>query len=361
VLYRLLFDRVLTRVDAETAHTTTMRLLRLIGQVPGLLALVRWVVGSPDASLAVSALGVRFPTPMGLAAGFDKDAEVFEAMQAFGFGFVEVGTVTALAQPGNPRPRMVRLPADRALVNRMGFNNHGAARAAVNLQRRRGGRVVGANIGKSKVAGPDEAIADYVTSARLLAPHCDYLVVNVSSPNTPGLRDLQAVGTLRPLLSAVLGAVTVEGSRPPVLVKIAPDLADEDVDAIADLAVELGLDGIIAANTTIGRGGLTTDPAVVEAAGAGGLSGPTLQARAVELLARLHQRVGDRMTLVSVGGIESADDVWDRLAAGASLVQAYTGVVYAGPAFARDINRDLQARLRASGLTTVQQLIGSTA
>ncbi|CAN5402124.1 quinone-dependent dihydroorotate dehydrogenase [soil metagenome] len=356
-MYRLLFDRVLTRLDAETAHTLTIRLLALLTRVPGALWLISRVVGRPDPALTVRAMGLTFPSPLGLAAGFDKDAEVFAAVGAFGFGFVEVGTVTARPQPGNPRPRMVRLPADRALVNRMGFNNRGSAHAAANLDRRPRGQVVGANIGRSKTAGPEEATADYVTSARLLAPRCDYLVVNVSSPNTPGLRDLQAVETLRPLLSAIVDACGE--NRPPVLVKIAPDLADDDVDAVADLAVELGLDGIIVANTTIGRHGLRSDAATVESAGGGGLSGPPLRDRALVLLHRVRARVGPGLAIVSVGGIEDAADVWERLAAGATLVQVYTAMVYAGPVFARRINRQLVERLRREGVGELQHVIGS--
>lgn len=352
MLYRLLFDRLLVRLDAEVVHTATIRLLRLLTRIPGALALVRRVVGPPDPALATTALGLSMPSPLGLAAGFDKDAEVHTAMAAFGFGFVEVGTVTAHAQPGNPRPRMVRLPADRALVNRMGFNNHGAARASANLAGARDRTVpVGGNIGKSKATPPGEALEDYATSTRLLAPHVDYLVVNVSSPNTPGLRDLQAVGSLRPILQAVLDAA---GSRP-VLVKIAPDLADADVDEVADLAVELGLAGIIAANTTIGRTGLRTDVAAVEAAGTGGLSGAPLRPRAMALLQRLHRRVGEDLAIISVGGVETAEDVWDRLVAGAALVQVYTGMVYGGPAFTARINRDLARRVRASGYRTLAE------
>ncbi len=360
-MYDLLYRHVLCRLDAETAHTLTIRALGLLTRIPGALWLVRRIVGRPDAALEVQTLGLRFPSPLGLAAGFDKDAAVYAAMDAFGFGAVEVGTVTAQPQPGNPRPRMARLPRDRALVNRMGFNNHGATAAAANLRGRRPGAVVGVNIGKTKVVAPEDADADYSASARLLAPLADYMVVNVSSPNTPGLRDLQAVETLRPLLAAVLDACTVDGERPPVLVKIAPDLADADVDAVADLAVELGLDGLIAANTTISRTGLQSDAASVEAAGAGGLSGAPLRARSLELLRRLHDRVGQDLVLVSVGGVEDADDVWERLAAGASLVQTYTGLVYGGPGFVRRINRDLAARLRREGLSDIAALVGRDA
>jgi dihydroorotate dehydrogenase len=303
--------------------------------------------------LRVRALGLEFPGPVGLAAGFDKDARGTRGLAALGFGFVEVGTVTARAQPGNPRPRMFRLPADRALVNRMGFNNAGALAAAARLRGRgRGGPVVGVNIGKTRVVPDEEVAGDYAASARAVAGVADYVVVNVSSPNTPGLRDLQATDRLRPVLVAVRAALDASGGgrsggRVPLLVKIAPDLADADVDAIADLALELGLDGIIATNTTVSRDGLASPSSQVAAAGAGGLSGPPLRARALEMLVRLRARAGDRLVLIAVGGIETPDDAWERLRAGATLVQAYTGFIYGGPLWPRRMHAGL-ARLARS-------------
>ncbi len=359
-MYDLLFRHVLNRVDPENAHSLTLTALKGLQRVPGALSLVRRAAGPPDPALPINALGHVFAGPLGMAAGFDKDAEVYDAVGAFGFAFVEVGTVTAQPQPGNPRPRMARLAVDHALINRMGFNNHGAVAAAGRLARPRpAGLIVGANIGKTKLAPAKDTIADYTHSARTLAPHADYLVVNVSSPNTPGLRDLQQTEHLRPLLSAVLGASTTRGTRPPVLVKIAPDLAADDIDAIADLAVEMGLDGLIAVNTTVGRQNLQSDQATVQSAGGGGLSGPPLKDRAMKILRRLHARVGRELTLISVGGIQDADDAWDRIAAGATLLQAYTGVVYAGPGFARSIHEGLIRRLRAEGFDRLQQVIGS--
>lgn len=342
-MYRLLFATLLVRVPAETAHRISMALLRLITALPGAVALLRRYT-RPDPVLRTRALGREFPSPVGLAAGFDKDARAYRALGAFGFGFVEVGTITAVAQPGNPRPRVFRLPADRALINRMGFNNHGAAAAARSLARRRADDpVLGVNIGRTKAVAEADAVADYVTSARTLITHADYLVVNVSSPNTPGLRDLQAVEHLRPLLTAVR---EVCADRVPLLVKIAPDLADGDIDAVADLAVELGLAGIIATNTTISRTGLNTPAEVVAAAGAGGLSGAPVRARSVEVLRRLAARVGDQLTLVSVGGVETVDDVVERLDAGADLVQVYTGLIYGGPFWIRGLQRELARRMR---------------
>jgi len=336
-MYPLLFRTVLSRLDPETAHHLGMAVIRVLGWAP-IAPLVR-VLTRPDASLAVDALGVRFPSPFGVAAGFDKNAVGVRGLDALGFGHVEIGTVTAIPQDGNPRPRLFRLVPDRAVINRMGFNNRGAEAAARRLAAlRRGGAVVGANIGKSRVVDVENATADYVTSARMLAPLADYLAVNVSSPNTPGLRGLQAVQTLRPLLEAVKAAA---GSTP-LLVKIAPDLPDDEVTAITALAVEIGLAGIIATNTTIGRDGLATDPATVEAAGAGGLSGAPLKRRSLEVLRLIRAAAPDpSFCVISVGGIETAADVRERLDAGATLTQGYTAFLYRGPLWARQINRGL--------------------
>ena len=339
--YRLLFDRVLVHVDAERAHRLGFAALRASAPALG--------VATRTGAAAVRALGLDLPGPLGLAAGFDKNGVGIDALAALGFSFVEVGTVTGEPQPGNPRPRLFRLPADRAVVNRMGFNNDGAEAVARRLAARRAGRhrdvVVGVNIGKTKAVPDDEAVADYEKSTRLLAPHADYLVVNVSSPNTPGLRDLQATARLRPLLDAVrrqADAVT-PGRHLPLLVKIAPDLADKDVLEVADLALELGLDGIVATNTTTGREGLASTPEQVERAGAGGLSGPPLRARALEVLRLLRERVGPDLTIIAVGGISTVDDARERLAAGATLLQAYTALVYEGALWPARIQRALAA------------------
>ena len=351
-MYRLVFRVVLRRLPAETAHRAGFALIRVAGAAGAAGLLRRWL-GPRDPVLRVRALGLEFPGPLGLAAGFDKDARATAGLGALGFGFVEVGTVTARAQPGNPRPRMFRLPADRALVNRMGFNNDGVAAAAARLRRRpRGGPVVGVNIGKTRAVPDQQAAADYAASARAVADVADYVVVNVSSPNTPGLRDLQAADRLRPVLVAVREALdTAAGSRRvPLLVKIAPDLAEPDVDAVADLAVELGLDGIIATNTTVSRDGLVSSPAEVVAAGAGGLSGAPLRAPALAVLRRLRERAGDRMVLIAAGGIETPGDAWERLAAGATLVQAYTGFIYGGPLWPRRMHAGLARRARAGQL-----------
>jgi dihydroorotate dehydrogenase len=361
-MYKLLFSLVFRYVPAETAHHLGFGLVRMVAAVPGLSTLLRWWLVPRDPVLRVSALGLELPGPLGLAAGFDKDARGADALGALGFAFVEIGTVTAQPQPGNPRPRLFRLPADRALVNRMGFNNAGAAAVATRLRARGGTVAVGVNIGKTKAAPEHDTVADYVSSARAVADVAGYLVVNVSSPNTPGLRALQAVEHLRPLLVAVREAVqhTANGRRVALLVKIAPDLADPDIDAVADLALELGLDGIVATNTTICRHGLRTSPERIEAIGPGGVSGPPLKDRSIAVLRRLRARVGDRLVLVAVGGIETAEDAWTRIQAGATLVQAYTGFVYGGPLWPRRIHRGLARLAREAGYASIMQATGAT-
>ena len=363
-MYRFFYWLVLQRLPAEWTHRVSFALLRLAMAIPGARWLARAICAPRDPALRVRAFGRDLDGPLGLAAGFDKDAKGPAALGAIGFAFVEVGTVTAQAQPGNPKPRMFRLPRDRALVNRLGFNNGGADATAARLAKRtRDGGVLGVNIGKTKLVAEDGAIADYVASAERLAPHADYMVVNVSSPNTPGLRDLQSVDKLRPLLAAVRAACdrASPARRIPLLVKIAPDLADDDVDAVADLALELGLDGIIATNTTIARTGLATPADRVAAVGNGGLSGAPLKARALDVLRRLRARTGGKLTLIAVGGIESADDAWARIRAGATLVQAYTGFIYGGPLWPRRLHRGLARRVREAGLASIQDAIGADA
>lgn len=337
-MYPLLFRTVLARMDPETAHHAAVIVIRFLGIPP--FSWVTRALTRPAPGLRTSALGLTFESPFGVAAGFDKDVRAAKGLYALGFGHVEVGTITAIPQEGNPRPRLFRLIPDRAVINRMGFNNQGAEAAAkrlARLRRRRARAVIGVNIGKSRVVEVENATADYVRSATLLAPLADYLVVNVSSPNTPGLRGLQAVDTLRPLLEAVRDAA----GRTPLLVKIAPDLSDDEVAAISRLAVDLGLSGLIATNTTLSRDGLLTDPTVVEAAGAGGLSGAPLKRRALEVLRVVRAAVPADFVVISAGGVETADDVRERVDAGADLVQGYTAFLYRGPFWARQINRAL--------------------
>ncbi|MGP9649197.1 quinone-dependent dihydroorotate dehydrogenase [Glutamicibacter sp. AOP38-B1-38] len=351
-IYPLVFKHVFTKMDPEKAHYFAFDAIKLMQRV-GLTKASRKFF-APDPKLQRTVMGIDFPSPFGLAAGFDKGATGILALSDIGFGHVEIGTVTGQAQPGNPLPRLFRLVDDRAVINRMGFNNEGAevvaARVATARQRLKsdyaGTRpVIGVNIGKTKLVELDDAVGDYLQSTRQLANHADYLVVNVSSPNTPGLRLLQSVESLRPLLSEVGQlADQVSGRHIPLLVKIAPDLSDEDLVDVATLATELGLDGIIATNTTIGREDLSSDAAKVEEIGAGGLSGAPLKERSLEVLRQLRELVPSKMAIISVGGVENAADVETRLAAGADLVQGYTAFLYEGPFWARAINKELASR-----------------
>ena len=336
MFYSLILRLVFVRFKPESIHHFVVAGIRVASKL-GLLRLLRL---SEKQTLQIQAFGLTFNGPFGLAAGFDKNAVAVKALGELGFSHVEIGTVTALAQPGNPKPRLFRLLADRALINRMGFNNEGAEAVAKRLKTLRSKNhenlpIIGINIGKSKVTAVEDAAEDYRVSARLLSPYADYLAVNVSSPNTPGLRSLQSVEALEPILKAVIA----EANSKPVLVKIAPDLADEDIIAVADLAKRLNLAGVIATNTTISRSNLKTPADKVSAMGDGGLSGAPLMARSIEVLNLLKKHVDDSLAIVSVGGVETAADTQERMNAGATLVQGYTGFIYQGPFWARVINR----------------------
>ena len=358
MLYQTFVRPLMFRLDAERAHHLAFSGLRAAMRFPAVGPLTEAGLRPTDPALSVDALGLRFTNPIGLAAGFDKDAIGHHALARLGFAHIEVGTLTAHPQPGNPRPRLFRLQQDRALINRMGFNNGGSADAAKRLATPRS-FPLGVNIGKSKRTPEADAASDYAVSARRVAAHADYLVVNVSSPNTPGLRDLQAVSKLRPILAAVQdgGEATCEAA-PPLLVKIAPDLSDEDVDAVAELALDAGLAGIVATNTTIARAGLRSSAEEIAACGAGGLSGAPLKARALEVLQRLRRKVGSRLVLIAAGGVEDADDAWARIRSGASLVQVYSGFIYGGPLFVRRLCLGLLARARRDGFARVQDAVG---
>jgi len=325
-MYRFLFNVFLRRLDPEFAHHLGAWTLKAMFA----LRLIR-----PSAGQEVVVAGIKFPNRIGMAAGFDKDAKLVRQLHALGFGHVEIGTVTAQAQPGNPRPRLFRIPKHRALINRMGFNNEGADAIAARLAalRASGAKlpVIGVNIGKTKVVELGDAAADYRYSAEKLAPYADYLAVNVSSPNTPGLRELQQLVSLRPILEAV---VEHSGGKP-VFVKIAPDVTNEEAIEIAQLSKELGLAGVIANNTTISRDGIDSQIAKEP----GGLSGPVLAERSKELLKVLRSKLPKEMVIISVGGIETAADVRERLELGADLVQGYTGFVYFGPFWAKSLTR----------------------
>lgn len=318
------------------AHHLGVVLIKLLGATR-LADLTR--VGSKPGEVKV--MGLNFKGPFGMAAGFDKNAEMIKELGQLGFSHVEIGTVTRHAQDGNAKPRLFRLKKDLSLINRMGFNNDGADAVARRLEKLRSSGaklpIVGVNIGKSKITELEDAVSDYEYSAEKLAPFADYLAVNVSSPNTPGLRSLQAIDQLEPILQAVIA----KASGKPVLVKIAPDLADEDVVAVAALATKLALAGVIATNTTVSRLGLKTDSKSVSDLGAGGLSGPVLKDRSIEVLKLLRANLPSQIAIVSVGGVFSPTDVLQRLELGAALVQGYTGFVYEGPLWARKINRGL--------------------
>lgn len=355
-VYRFLFRLVLERVDAETVHRLAATAMRMATHPRFVRSWLHRVLAPRDPGLRVRALGLDFPSPVGVAAGLDKEGTWFEGLGALGFGFVEVGTVTARPQPGNPRPRVSRRSAERALVNSMGFPNSGAAVVAGHLRRRWRQTIVGVNIGKTRAAAVEDVGADYASCARLVTGCADYLVVNVSSPNTPGLRDMQAADQLAGLIGAVRSALPPDAPHLPLLVKIAPDLSDQEIDAIADLALELRVDGIVAVNTTV-------DPTVLRGRAndevSGGISGAPLKARAIEVLRRLRDRVGERLVLISVGGIETADEALERIAAGATLVQVYTAFVYGGPLWPWRMNRELARLVRDGGFASIQDVIGT--
>jgi len=346
--------RVMFLVPAEQIHMWVFAALRLLTKVAPLRAAMHRRLAPHDPVLASTVFGVRFPGPLGLAAGFDKDGTGLHVWDALGFGYMEVGTVTAHPQSGNPVPRLFRLPADRALLNRMGFNNRGAGELATRLTRHVYDVPIGVNIGKSRFVEIEAAADDYRASARVVGPLADFLVVNVSSPNTPGLRDLHAAEALRPVLTAVQSVTST-----PLLVKIAPDLSDAEIDEIADLAVELGLAGIVATNTTVSREGLETPGA--DMLGEGGVSGPPLAERSLDVLRRLYARVGDKLVLISVGGIETTDDAWQRITAGASLLQGYTGFIYGGGLWAKRIQDGIANRLHDGGFRSLAEAVGSAA
>lgn len=333
MIYPLIFRLFLSKLDTETAHHLGMFAIRTASA----LRLTKLL---PKQSLAkVEVMGLTFDGAFGLAAGFDKNAIAVRALGEIGFSHVEIGTVTAIAQEGNPAPRLFRLKKDRALINRMGFNNDGAEVVAKRLAKLRATNqklpVIGINIGKSRVVEVADAVADYETSARFLAPFADYLAVNVSSPNTPGLRSLQDVNALRPILEAVIA----QANGKPVLVKIAPDLSNEEIVELATLAKQLKLSGVIGTNTTISRENLLTSDQDVNAMGAGGLSGPVLEKRSLEVLKLLRDNLAEDQIIISVGGVETNAQLRQRLNAGANLVQGYTGFVYFGPLWARAVNK----------------------
>lgn len=355
---------LLFRIDPERAHERTMGMFAFLMSLPLVRPIMRRLYRVRASQLETSVAGLNFESPVGLAAGFDKNALWFNGLSSLGFGFVEVGTLTAHAQSGNPKPRIFRLPQDSALINRLGFNNRGSEAAAAALAGQEIEPTLGINIGKSKITPNEDALSDYLLSLDRLYDYADYITINVSSPNTQGLRDLQAADPLRKLLAGVIERndelATSRGTqKKPVFVKIAPDMTEFARADVVDLAIELGLDGIIATNTTIEREPLTTDEGRITEIGNGGLSGKPLTERSREFVSSLYVQAAGRLPIIGVGGIMNGDDAYEMLRAGAELVQVYTGFVYGGPGFVAKVHRRILQRMEADGHSTIAAVIGS--
>ena len=339
-MYALL-RKILFSIEPEAVHYMVMDRLRTANSLAPMRALLRKTFVLKDPRLEKKLWGLTFPNPVGLAAGFDKDARYTDALASLGFGFIEIGTVTPRPQPGNPQPRLFRLPADKALINRMGFNNGGSSAAAGRLRHRREQLIIGGNIGKNKDTPNEDALSDYEAAFKDLYDVVDYFVVNVSSPNTPGLRALQDKEPLMAILNRLMELNRLMGKPKPILLKIAPDLTDSQLDDIISIVRETGIQGLVATNTTIDRSGLKTPDAEVSGIGAGGLSGQPLRQRATEVIRYIHKNSGGEIPIIAAGGIFTAADAREKLEAGASLVQVYTGFVYEGPSIAKNICKGL--------------------
>nr|WP_293838170.1 quinone-dependent dihydroorotate dehydrogenase [uncultured Arsenicibacter sp.] len=340
-MYKRLLLPILFRFDAETIHHFATSSLKFVLSIPGMSWLARKQFVVTDPSLQRTVFGITFPNPVGLAAGFDKNAELINELSDLGFGFIEIGTVTPRPQPGNPLPRLFRLKADGGLINRMGFNNKGAGPAAQRLRERRKGIIVGGNIGKNKDTANENALTDYLLSFRELFDSVDYFVVNVSSPNTPGLRDLQEREPLTRILQALQQENKAKPAPKPILLKIAPDLTDSQLDDIIAIVGDTQIAGVIATNTTISRDNLRTDAEQVAAIGAGGVSGAPVRSRSTEVIRYLHTHSQGAFPIIGVGGIFTAADAREKLDAGAALVQVYTGFIYEGPGLVKNICKGL--------------------
>ncbi len=346
-MYKFLIKPVLFLMSPEAAHHFVFRTIRILFSIPGVAAMTRSVFVVRDQRLKRTVFGIEFPNPVGLAAGFDKDAKAYNELSCFGFGFIEIGTVTPMSQAGNEKPRMFRLPDDEALINRMGFNNEGSVAIGTRLHKVKPRVIIGGNIGKNKHTTNEDALLDYVICFRTLFDVVDYFVINVSSPNTPGLRELQErkplTELLRKLMDLNVSLSSKEdvplafGRKKPVLLKIAPDLTNEQLDDIIEIVKETGIDGVVAVNTTISREGLTTSPSEIEKCGQGGLSGKPLAKRSTEVIRYLCERSCNAFPVIASGGIHTAEDAIEKINAGAVLVQVYTGFVYEGPAIAKRI------------------------
>ncbi len=343
-MYKLLLKPIFFLVDPEKIHHFVFATLKFLFRVPGVPAIFRGLYLVKDKRLETKVFGLTFPNPVGLAAGFDKDAKLFDELGAIGFGFIEIGTVTPVAQDGNEKPRMFRLPSDAGLINRMGFNNHGAFAAAERLKNRKTNVIIGGNIGKNKITPNENAGDDYEKCFEALHPVVDYFVVNVSSPNTPNLRDLQEKGPLTELLLRLKKLNSAKQIQRPILLKIAPDLTDGQLDDIIDIVKTTAIDGVVATNTTISRENLRTNNSELTSFGAGGLSGKPLTKRSTEVIRYLSEKSGKAFPIIGVGGIHTAEDAIEKLNAGASLVQVYTGFIYEGPGIAKKICKEILKR-----------------
>jgi dihydroorotate dehydrogenase len=343
-VYKLIIRPLLFLFPPEWVHELASLWIRLLNKLPGIGQLIRHIYQVKDPALQKEFFGISFENPVGLAAGFDKDATMIDGLANFGFGFIEVGTVTPKPQPGNPMPRLFRIPEDKALINRMGFNNQGVEKMVKRLKQRQSRVIVGGNIGKNKISPNEQAVEDYIYCMKALYAHVDYFVVNVSSPNTPGLRQLQEKGPLTALLKQLQQEMQKFPRKKPLLLKIAPDLSLEQLDDIIFILNTLRLDGIVATNTTTGRENLSADSRKINKIGAGGLSGKPLEARSNEIIRYLRENLAEDIPIIGVGGILSPEDVLRKLDSGASLVQLYTGFIYEGPGVVKKINQALQKR-----------------
>ena len=330
--------------NPEFIHHITFKIIKVGGMIPGKMWSWRLIFKVKDTRLEREVFGLKFDNPVGLAAGFDKDAKLFDELASFGFGFIEIGTVTPLPQDGNPKPRLFRLKDDSGLINRMGFNNQGIEAVVARLRRKKSDIIIGGNIGKNKVTPNEEAANDYAICFEKLFPYVDYFAVNVSSPNTPGLRDLQEKKPLTALLYSLQELNNKKDKRKPILLKIAPDLTNEQLDDIIDIVADTKIDGVIATNTTIDRSGLKTDKNKVDAIGNGGLSGKPVRARSTEVIKYLADKSNRAFPIIGVGGIHSAEDALEKLDAGATLLQVYTGFIYEGPSLVKRINKAILKR-----------------
>lgn len=341
-MYKLFVRPIAFLMKPENAHHTVVAMMKVLCRIPGGSWILRCMFNYQHERLETNVLGIKFKNPVGLAAGFDKDASFVDEFSHLGFSFIEIGTLTPKAQPGNPKPRLFRLTKDRALINRMGFNNEGVEKAVKRLRKRKSSVIVGGNIGKNKVTSNEEAYRDYEICFEALHDYVDYFAVNVSSPNTPNLRELQEKGALKIILGRLIERNKTKKKQKPILLKIAPDLSDTQLDDILDLVNELNLSGIIATNTTISREGLLTNMDDIDNIGSGGLSGLPVKDRSTEVIRYLRSNAKNDFVIIGVGGINSPDDAIEKLKAGASLVQVYTGFIYQGPSIIKEINKRIK-------------------